>query len=240
MDFVKAFEEVIATPDETILLCDTPNCMDGNSLLASQAVHLNTISPEPTSLLDLQLVQKLFLLPDDKAPHIAVICGMSETGDGAELVCARVAEVLATQVREDICLIDANLKEPMLHRRYNLETETYPNGARSNGHPKLSMNQRRLNNLWILPGAVLRQSCSGLSPEWVRAELSELRKRFGFLLVCAPPLEGALDALLWGRVSDGIVLVFDAYSTDRADVIKVRRCLDMYKIRLLGAVVNQQ
>ncbi|MGB7547836.1 MAG: hypothetical protein WBM14_08800 [Terracidiphilus sp.] len=41
-------------------------------------------------------------------------------------------------------------------------------------------------------------------------------------------------------MSDGIVLILQAHSTYRTTALKVRRYLETYDIRLLGAVLNQQ
>ncbi len=241
MYFDNIIEKAAAKPGEKVLGSETQALPGPDRDLASQAVPVNMIFPEAASLDELQLVQRLFFLPDDEAPRLTVVCGVSGTGDGAELVCARAAEVLAGQVKDKVCLVDANLKDPTLHHRYDLDRAIQEAGSGPRERTEMETpNHRRLDNLWILPGGVLRQRCSGLSPDWVRAELSGLRKRFGFVLVCAPPLESALDGLLLGRVSDGIVLVLNAYSTYRADILKVRRRLEMYRIRLLGAVVNEQ
>jgi protein-tyrosine kinase len=241
MYFDNIIEKAAAKPGETVLRSETRGLPGPHTDLASQAVPVNTIFAEAPSFEELQLVQRLFFLPDDEAPRVTVVCGIGGTGNGAVPVCARAAEVLASQVKEKVCLVDANLKDPTLHHRYDLdkaiqEVGSDPLEQTAMGTPI----HRRLDNLWILPGGALRERCSGLSPDWVRAELSGLKERFGFLLICAPPLESALDGLLLGRVSDGIVLVLNAYSTYRADVLKVRRSLERYRIRLLGAVVDEQ
>ncbi|HUA98736.1 MAG TPA: hypothetical protein VMA34_10445 [Terracidiphilus sp.] len=211
----------------------------GNDL-APQALPVTTAFPEVASVEELQLVQRLFVLPGGEAPRVVVVC-RADRGDGAELVCARTAEILAGQVKERVCLVDANLSDPALHCRYDLDGAAPSVDARQNGQTvNGAANHRRPRNLWILPGRVLRQRCSSLSPEWARAELQGLKEKFGFLVVCAPPLESAPDGFLWGRFSDGVLLVVDAHLTCREQVLKVRRSLEAYGVRLLGAVINEQ
>ncbi len=206
--------------------------------LSLQAVQISRIFTDPASVEELQLVQRLFFLPRNEAPRVAVFCGLGPR-DGAELVCARAAEILASQVREPVCLVDANLKDATLHQRYDLDTAFSFSGQKAKAERDQAS---RVNgrNLWVLPANALRESCPGLSPDRVGDQLSRLRERFRFLLICAPPLESAPDGFLLGQMSDGIVLILQAHSTYRATALKVRRYLETYDIRLLGAVLNQQ
>jgi hypothetical protein len=206
--------------------------------LSLQAVQISRIFTEPASVEELQLVQRLFFLPRNEAPQVVVFCGVGPR-DGAELVCARAAEILASQVREPVCLVDANLKDATLHQRYDLDTAFSFSGQKAKAERDQAS---RVNgrNLWVLPANALRESCPGLSPDRVGDQLSRLRERFRFLLICAPPLESAPDGFLLGQMSDGIVLILQAHSTYRTTALKVRRYLETYDIRLLGAVLNQQ
>ncbi len=206
--------------------------------LSLQAVQINRIFPEAASIEELQLVQRLFFLPRNEAPHVAVFCGVG-SGDGAELVCARAAEILAGQVKETVCLLDANLKDATLHHRYDLDAAFCLSGQKSRTE-RDQATRGNGHNLWVLPARALRESCPGLSPDRVADQLSRLKERFRFLLICAPPLESAPDGFLLGQMSDGVVLILHANSTYRATALKVRRYLETYDIRLLGAVLNQQ
>ena len=206
--------------------------------LSLQAVQINRIFPEPASIEELQLVQRLFFLPRDEAPHVAVFCGVG-ANDGAGLVCARAAEILAGQVKEAVCILDANLKDATLHHRYDLDAPFCFSGQKAKTEREQAS---RMNghNLWVLPASAVRKSCPGFSPNRVADQLLRLRERFRFLLICAPPLESAPDGFLLGQMSDGVVLILQAHSTYRATALKVRRYLETYRIRLLGAVLNQQ
>ena len=67
-----------------------------------------------------KLVQRVFLLPGAKASHFVVFSG-TEAGNGCSWICSRAAEILASQVSGSICVVDANLRSPTLHRHFQVE-----------------------------------------------------------------------------------------------------------------------
>ena len=205
---------------------------------ALHAVPVERFLPEPASVEELQLVQRLFFLcGKERTPRIVVFCGV-EPKDCAEIVCARTAEILSGLVKDSICLMDANFRSPTLHLRYQLDG--IPGSSRTREEAS-SQNSEYIHdpNLWALPAATLKNDAQGLVPDLVREQFIRLRERFGFLFICAPPLSTEPEGFLLGQMADGVVLTLLANSTRKAAVHKVRRSLDLYNIRVLGAVVNQ-
>lgn len=199
------------------------------------AVPLNGFVPEPPTLDEMQIVQRVFFLAGDEVPRVVVFCGVEE-GDGADSVCARTAEVLSSMVSEAVCVMDGNLRAPTMHLRYEIDDTLEFRGARGEGDPASRL---RGPNLWVLPAAALKDSRPGFSPEQVRTRLGSLREQFGFLLIAAPPLSTAAEGFLLGQMADGVVLTVMAHSTRRAVAQKVRRNLELYNVRVLGAVLNE-
>jgi Mrp family chromosome partitioning ATPase len=203
----------------------------------SRAMPLNGFVPEAATIEELQLVQKLFFLGGKDAPRVAVFCGVEPT-DGAGLVCARAAEVLSGLVKESVCLVDADLRTPTLHLRYDID-DAFRFASLKTAVENEEANGICEPNLWVLPGSVLKDRSPGLAPDQVRDPVRKLRERFGFLLICAPPLEAAAEGLVLGQMADGVVLTVLAHSTQRAKALKARRSLETYNIRVLGVVVNK-
>jgi hypothetical protein len=205
--------------------------------LSRNAVPISGIFTEPASVEELELVQRLFFLSLDHSPRVAVFCSVGPR-DCAAYVCARTGEILASQSSEAVCLVDANLREPKLHQRYDLDGAFRGAGVK----PQMEQNPAASNGgggLWVLPASALRERCPGLPPDRVRARLTALRSRFGFLLIYAPSLDSAADGFLLGQMSDGIVLHLEARGTRRDAAVKTRHLIEAYNIRLLGAVMNQ-
>jgi len=204
-------------------------------LISLPAVPLRGYVPEAPSLEELQLVQRLFFLSGAEKARVIVFCGL-EAGDCAETMCARTGEVLSYLVNEPVCVMDANLRAPTLHLRYEIDETGQPFGGAAQ---HLSENEASLGSkLWVLPAAALRDCRPGFAPDAVRRQLSVLREKFGFLLIAAPPLSIAAEGLLLGQMADGVVLNVMARSTQRAVAMKVRRSLELYNVRVLGAILN--
>jgi hypothetical protein len=209
---------------------DTPE-----KFISLPAVPLRGYVPEAPSLEELQLVQRIFFLSGVEKARVIVFCGV-EAGDCAESMCARTGEVLSYLVNERVCVMDANLRAPTLHLRYEIDETGLPFGGTEQ---HFSEDESSLDSkLWVLPAAALRDCRPGFAPDAVRRQLSVLRERFGFLLIAAPPLSTAAEGLLLGQMADGVVLNVMARSTQRAMAMKVRRSLELYNVRVLGAVLN--
>lgn len=200
------------------------------------AIPINGFVPDPPSPGELQLAQRIFFLSGEKLPRVVVFCGV-QAGDAAAALCARTAEVLSCLVKETICVMDADLHAPTLHLRYELDAPVrgreIKRGAGEDDGPL------RGPNLWILPASELKECRAGLAPNQLRHRMEMLRERFGFLLICAPPLSTAAEGFLLGQMADGVVMSVLAHSTRRALAIKARADLELYKIRLLGTVFHE-
>jgi Mrp family chromosome partitioning ATPase len=203
---------------------------------AVRAVPVSGFTSQAATKEELQLVQKLFFLAGHEAPRVVVFCGVEPT-DRADLVCARVAEVLSGLVREPVCLMDANFRSPTLHRRYEIDdvVQTIDHKPENGSEQE---DDAPGPYLWVLPAGSAEDGRPGITPDQLRDRLARLRKMFGFLLVSAPSLSAALDGYLLGQMADGVVLTLMAHSTRRATALKARSDLEAYNIRVLGAVLN--
>ena len=63
----------------------------------------------------LKLVQRLFLEQTEKTPRVVVFAGIDD-GSGSSRICASVAEVLAAEVRQSVCVVDANPQSTFWYR----------------------------------------------------------------------------------------------------------------------------
>jgi len=187
-----------------------------------------------------KLVQRVFLSSLVDAPR-AVLFSVVEQGAECSRICARVGEVLASQVPGSVCLVDANLRAPSLHQIFELDGScglqqavTQPGPVRRFAQQIDSM------NLWVLPSGSGTSDPHGLlvSVPFV-SRLRELRAEFDYVLINTAPLSLHADAV-FGQVADGIVLVLEANSTRRELAKRVKESLEAANLRLLGAVLNKR
>lgn len=185
-----------------------------------------------------KLMQRIFLT-GDQGTRVVVFCGI-ESGNGCTSVCAESAVTLAAQVPGTVCLVDANLRSPALHRIFGLkngkgfaEAMLQCAPIREYGH--------QLSNLWILTsGAPTPDPHILLNSENFPLRMKELREKFEFVLIDAPPLNPFADATKLGTLADGIVLVVGANSTRREAARKAKEELKAANSKILAAVLNRR
>lgn len=190
---------------------------------------------------EIKLVQRVFLVPGQEAPKSVVICGIDER-NGTSPMCARISEILAARMAGGVCLVDADFYSPSLHRRYHLENNLgVTDAVFEPGLAKGFAQRIGEGNLWVLPaGSQTAQGAGILSPERLRERLGELRQQFAYVLISAPPVNLYPDALVFGRMADGVVLVLKANSTRRVAALRVKQNLESSNVRLLGAVLTER
>ena len=184
----------------------------------------------------LRLVHTLFLSGGTNSPRQVLFCGVGE-GNVSARVCAQAGEVLASEVPLPVCVVDAKVHAPSLHRFF------HANGAyeyRGNGSGRLYARQIG-DNLWLIsPGGLHLNGSSGCGAEPLRSRLQELRKEFAYVLIDAEPVGQQTDAAVLGQATDGVVLVLDANATRRVAALSAKEAFEAAGVRLLGTVLNNR
>ncbi len=188
-----------------------------------------------------KLVQRVFLTPGAEKGRLVVVAG-TESGNGCSWICARMAEVLASQVSGSVCVVDANLRSPGLHREFAVPNHYGLTDALQVGDPiRRFVTSLSRPNLWLLScGAEVDGMQTMLGSDRMRAILPELQREFDYVLIDAPPVEASDDSVMLGRFADGIVLVLRAHASRRETARKAVRDLEHASVRVLGAVLNRR
>jgi protein-tyrosine kinase len=188
-----------------------------------------------------KLVQRVFVLPGNDAPR-SVVFAATESGNGCSWVCARVADVLASQVSGSVCLVDANLRHPGLHAEFSAENHPGLSEALLKPDPMRSFAHTvgRPNLFLVSSGASAEEGQGLLSSDRMRLRLSELRAEFDYVLIDSAALTDGSDAVILGSGADGIVLVLKANTSRRESARKATQELQNARVRVLGAVLNQR
>jgi hypothetical protein len=188
----------------------------------------------------MKLVQRLFLAGDFEVTQAVTFCGLESGGDSG-WICSRAAEVLASQVAGTVCVVDANLREPGLHRRFGIECGSGLTNALQNGEPIRGFVRRVQQNLWLLTcGDQAQQGLAWLGSDRVRARINELRAAFDYVLIDAPALNAGNDVIALGHASQGVVLVLKAHSSRRQVAREAVKDFANAGVQVLGAVLNRR
>jgi Mrp family chromosome partitioning ATPase len=189
----------------------------------------------------MKFVQHVFLMPRAEAPRTVVFTG-TESGNGCSWICCRAAEILASQVRGPICVVDANLRSPGLHHSFGVENHHGLSDAlKATDSIRTFVRPVSQQNLWLLScGANASKSHSLLISDPMRLRLTELRQYFEYVLLDAPPLSVGSEAMTLGRSAEGVILVLKANASRRDSVRKAVQDLQNTGVRVLGAILNQR
>ena len=184
----------------------------------------------------LRLVHALFLSGGMSAPRQVLFCGV-DGGEASGRLCVRAGEVLASELPLPVCVVDAKMRIPSLHRFF------HTNGfspSRGNGSGRLQARQMG-NNLWFLaPEGLHSNGDSGFGAEQLRSKLREVRKEFAYVLIDAEPVGQQTDAAALGQATDGVVFVLEANATRRVAALSAKETLEAAGVRLLGTVLNNR
>jgi protein-tyrosine kinase len=188
-----------------------------------------------------KLVQRLFLLPGRDAAHHVVFSG-TEPGGGCSWICARVGEILASQVTSSVCIVDCSLRAPSLHEQFKVDNHYGLTDALiGDGPVRQYAQQLSRPNLWLVSsGAENNNSQELLTSGRMRARIAELRAEFNYVLMDVAAFNVCNHAMVFGGQSDGLVLVLKANSTRRDATREITQQLQAANIRMLGAVLNQR
>jgi capsular exopolysaccharide synthesis family protein len=99
--------------------------------------------------------------------------------------------------------------------------------------------ETRIPNLWIAPSGPLPPNPSELiASDRMREFLDWARGQFDLVIFDSAPALAVTDAILLGKLTDGVVLCLRAGYVQRRDAQGCRDRLEQAGVRLLGAVLN--
>ncbi len=187
-----------------------------------------------------KLVQRVFLNPGLRAPRMVVFSGVNQ-GAGSSWVCARASKILAAQVNERVCAVDANIQTPTLHRHLGEGNFSGWADALRESRSMLALaSQVKGSNLWLLPAG----KPGPISLDWkatnrLGTSVAELRAEFGYVLVDSAPVTAEYCAAEFGQEADGMILVMESSGTSPHVALKAKQDVEASGIPLLGIILNQ-
>jgi Mrp family chromosome partitioning ATPase len=189
----------------------------------------------------LKLVQRLFLTPG-QAPAKAVMFAAIEAGVGCSRLCAVTAQLLAESVAGSVCLVEGNFRAPCLPSMFGVDNHHgLADSLRQEAPIRIFAKEVRPESLWLLSsGSLGKDALNLLTCGRVKERIAELRSEFDYLLIDVPPLNVYADAMVFGRLVDGALLVLQANATRRESALRVVESLRSARIPVLGAVLNSR
>lgn len=201
--------------------------------------RVSAASPSLDAQLELlKLVQQIFLPVGTTADGLrSVVFTTPAPSHEAEATSAGTAKLLAERTERTVCLVDANLREPFLHRRFGAQNATGLSDILAAAKPAAAVAVKVAPQLWLVP-AGQRSNHSSPAPDDWRRGVASLLATFDFVLFAASSLGASSDGVPLATAVDGVVLLIETDAT-RQDA--ARRAVDTLReanARLLGVVVR--
>ena len=161
--------------------------------------------------------------------------------EGKSNVTMNLALSLA-EAGKSVLFVDADMRKSMLTGRYKIKNAKkglshYLSGQCLMEEVVSVTNEEKFH--MVVAGPVPPNPSELLQSRRFVRFVEEMRKIYDYVIIDCPPLGSVVDALIPGRISDGVVLVIASESISYKFAQKIKKQLEMAECRILGAVLNK-
>lgn len=201
-------------------------------------LHENSRSPEAEAIRSLDTAIRVSSLAREKPIHTILITSPFP-GEGKTTVAANLAVALARHSKT--CLIDADLRHPKITPTFGMTVRLRLLDALSNPSmlqdiPNGEPDTPNLTILGAEQGAP--KAVEALTSKQMENLMTELRKRFEYVVLDSPPIIPFAEARWLSALADGIVLVARCSTTTRKAMVRSMEILEEARGSVLGVVLN--
>lgn len=183
------------------------------------------------------LQANLKFLTSDRALK-AVVVTSSVPKEGKSTVSANLAAAIA-QLGRRVLLVDADMRCPTQHHIWNLTNAAGLSNVIVSQTEFQTTVQEVMPNLHVLSAGVMPPNPMALLDSQRMASLvNHFTQLYDFVIIDAPPVVVAADALTLGKMTDGVLLVARVGLLDYSSAATAKESLDCSCQNVLGVVVN--
>jgi tyrosine-protein kinase Etk/Wzc len=164
-------------------------------------------------------------------------------GEGKTLTAANLAVTLAYDGLK-VLLVDCDIRRPRIHGLFHVPRapglmELLTASSNPDAPPPPAIRQTSVARLSVLPcGALPMNAANLLSSTRMRVLLQELQEQFDIIVLDTPPVLATADAGIVASLTDGVLLVVRAGTTDRNAAQRAYQQLANVGARVVGTVLN--
>lgn len=212
------------------------------SVTGSRVELLSYAQPKSQISEAFRALRTSLLLSQAEHPPQVILVTSSLPREGKTTAAVNLAVTLA-QLGDRTLLIDCDLRKPGVRRALNLavgkETGLTSYLAGVCSLDEVTIPHPAIGNLAALTtGPIPPSPADLLSSHRMREGVSELRRRYKFIVIDSPPILAATDAVIISALTDGVLLVVRSGTTPKEAFTRARDLLNAVKCRLLGVVLN--
>ena len=160
--------------------------------------------------------------------------------EGKSTTIANLAVVL-TQAGKSVLLIDCDMRNPTVHKNFNLSNKLGLSSCISMGTALSDAVQKTsIEGLYALTGGVIPPNPSELlGSERMQNVLQRAKEEYDYVLIDTPPVMPVTDALIVSRFVDGMILVIASAEVKVEMARDVKNQLVNAGANILGVVLNK-
>ena len=178
-----------------------------------------------------------YSIADDPPNKVILLAGPSSR-IGKSTTCANLGVVLAQADRSTL-IVDCDLRKPVLHKSFGLRNSYGLMNVLSREYMPHEVWKEPTEGLRVLPaGPVPANPAEVLASEHFARFLEQIRPKFDYVLLDAPPTQLVSDPTILAPQVDGVLLLFDAQSTRKDSVRQAIRGLEAVGANVLGTVMT--
>ena len=176
-----------------------------------------------------------------RQPRVIAIMA-SRRGEGVSAVSANLAAALSRSGTGPVLLMDANPTFPSQDRIFQVKASLGLFDILSNGHDCSDLiRSLPVKNLSLLPaGTANGHRLEGPDPTELRKMLSQLKKKYRFIVIDMPPVADVNWAVRLAGVCDGVGFVIEAEKSRWETAQATKEQLLMSRANILGVVLNKR
>jgi len=203
---------------------------------------LSYIQPKSQISEAFRALRTSLLLSQAEHPPQVILVTSALPREGKTTAAVNLAVTLA-QLGDRTLLMDSDLRKPGIRRALNLTMgkegglSSYLAGVST--LDEVIITHPAITNLDALTtGPVPPSPADLLSSHRMGEAITELRRRYKFIVIDSPPIMAATDAVILSSLTDGVLLVVRSGETPKEAFTRTRDLLAAVKSRLLGVVLN--
>ena len=160
--------------------------------------------------------------------------------EGKSTTIANLAIVL-TQAGKSVLLIDCDMRNPTVHKNFNLSNKVGLSSCISMGTAVAdAVQETGIEGLDALTAGVIPPNPSELlGSERMKNILQRAKEEYDYVLIDTPPVLPVTDSLVLGRMVDGLILVIDSGEIKVEMAREVKNQLVHAGANILGVVLNK-
>ena len=188
----------------------------------------------------MRLLQTNLLLLGAERPVQSIILSSSMPGEGKSTVARHLAQTAATMGKR-VLLVDADLRQPVIHQRLGIDNTQGLSDLLSGNASRTDVLQQAIPfiEFYVMTaGSIPPDPVKLLSSQRMQQLMGDLEKEFDLIIYDSPPLVGLADTTLMAPHTDGIMLVARVNKCDRDVLSHAIENIRFSNIPVLGLVAN--